>query len=512
MYDNGVPRNWFAIRLIKAGAARLGLQQTYRDPQVRAAAQRLRVTQLRDGSLYANIRTLIPVAVLGLVWIWINHYSKVGNVHSLVEKSVTVRHLLLAIGVVTLWNLWLSLSLFEHRSVKRDVRDELARLFMASMFCGGLPLVANFVRGTFGKGLFLQEFITAGLLSTSFALLTIFFAGAALSSRVLRPRVALIVGTGKRASLLRARLQHHYAPLKIFGCIDDEYHGHDKEKDGFLGPLDGMEHLLKTHPIEVVLIGLPIRSKYDQIQRAIQTCELIGVESHYMRSFFETSRAQAETHSQEPKHFAVLSTVRPDPKHHVKRLLDLVLASVLLVLFSPILIGAALAVRLTSAGPVFFVQQRYGVHRKRFPMFKFRSMVVDAEARQAGLEQNNEAQGPVFKLKSDPRVTPVGSFLRKTSIDELPQLFNVLRGEMSLVGPRPLPLRDVSRFEEAWLLRRFSVKPGLTCLWQITGRSNTSFDYWITQDLAYIDGWSLSLDFKILLMTIPAVLRGSGAV
>ncbi len=182
------------------------------------------------------------------------------------------------------------------------------------------------------------------------------------------------------------------------------------------------------------------------------------------------------------------------------------------MLFSPVMLAAALAVRFTSAGPVFFVQQRYGRHRQRFRMFKFRSMVVDAEKRQTALEGKNEAQGPVFKLKSDPRVTKVGAFLRKTSIDELPQLFNVLTGQMSLVGPRPLPLRDVSRFEEAWLLRRFSVRPGLTCLWQVNGRSNTSFDDWIRQDLTYIDQWSISLDLKILFMTIPAVLRGSGAV
>jgi lipopolysaccharide/colanic/teichoic acid biosynthesis glycosyltransferase len=145
-------------------------------------------------------------------------------------------------------------------------------------------------------------------------------------------------------------------------------------------------------------------------------------------------------------------------------------------------------------------------------MFKFRSMVADAERRQASLEGQNEAQGPVFKLRSDPRVTPVGRFLRRTSIDELPQLFNVLRGEMSLVGPRPLPIRDVSRFEKFWLLRRFSVRPGLTCLWQISGRSNTGFDSWVKQDLTYIDEWSLTLDFNILIRTVPAVLRGSGAV
>jgi lipopolysaccharide/colanic/teichoic acid biosynthesis glycosyltransferase len=145
-------------------------------------------------------------------------------------------------------------------------------------------------------------------------------------------------------------------------------------------------------------------------------------------------------------------------------------------------------------------------------MIKFRSMVPNAELLQRGLEAMNEAAGPLFKIKDDPRITPIGRVLRKTSLDELPQLLNVLRGDMSLVGPRPLPLRDVARFEENSLNRRFSVKPGITCLWQINGRSDlTSFDQWIEQDLEYIDHWSFALDLKILAKTIPAVLNGTGA-
>ena len=139
-------------------------------------------------------------------------------------------------------------------------------------------------------------------------------------------------------------------------------------------------------------------------------------------------------------------------------------------------------------------------------------MVSNAEALQSSLEKMNEAGGPVFKIRNDPRITPVGRFLRKTSLDELPQLFNVLLGDLSLIGPRPLPLRDFEKFNELWFNRRFSVKPGITCLWQISGRSDTNFDKWILQDLEYIDCWSLRLDLRILFMTIPVVLSGSSAM
>jgi lipopolysaccharide/colanic/teichoic acid biosynthesis glycosyltransferase len=147
-----------------------------------------------------------------------------------------------------------------------------------------------------------------------------------------------------------------------------------------------------------------------------------------------------------------------------------------------------------------------------FNVYKFRTMVVDAEKRMGEIEHLNEVSGPVFKIKNDPRITPIGRVLRKTSMDELPQLFNVLAGQMSLVGPRPLPMRDYEGFNEDWQRRRFSVKPGITCLWQIQGRSSISFEKWMELDLQYIDKWSLWLDFQILLQTIPAVLKGSGAV
>jgi len=195
----------------------------------------------------------------------------------------------------------------------------------------------------------------------------------------------------------------------------------------------------------------------------------------------------------------------------IKRILDITVSSILLAICAPLLILTAILIRLTSPGPILFTQNRLGFNKRRFKIYKFRTMVADAEQKIRQIEHLNEASGPVFKIKNDPRITPIGKFLRKTSIDELPQLFNVLKGDMSLVGPRPLPVRDYEGFDKDWQRRRFSVRPGITCLWQINGRSSIPFEKWMQLDLQYIDGWSLWLDFEILLKTIPAVLKGSGA-
>src|ERR1043166_4722384 len=174
--------------------------------------------------------------------------------------------------------------------------------------------------------------------------------------------------------------------------------------------------------------------------------------------------------------------------------------------------AVAVIIRITSTGPVIFRQQRAGKHGKPFTMYKFRSMSDDAEMRRAELEPFNQMSGPVCKVDADPRITPFGRWLRRSSIDELPQLVNVLMGNMSLVGPRPLPIYEVEKFENTAQRRRLSVKPGLTCLWQISGRNQVKdFRDWVKLDLDYIDRWSLALDFKILLRTIPAVLMGMGA-
>jgi lipopolysaccharide/colanic/teichoic acid biosynthesis glycosyltransferase len=187
------------------------------------------------------------------------------------------------------------------------------------------------------------------------------------------------------------------------------------------------------------------------------------------------------------------------------------MAAAALVLLAPLFAVVAILIRCTSDGPVFYFQERVGLNKRRFLICKFRTMVPNADKMIGQLEKLNEASGPVFKIKDDPRITAIGKLLRRTSIDELPQLLNVLRGDMSLVGPRPLPVRDYEGFAKDWQRRRFSVRPGITCLWQINGRSGIPFEQWMKLDLQYMDEWSLWLDLKILVRTIPAVLKGTGA-
>jgi exopolysaccharide biosynthesis polyprenyl glycosylphosphotransferase len=193
-----------------------------------------------------------------------------------------------------------------------------------------------------------------------------------------------------------------------------------------------------------------------------------------------------------------------------KRLFDIIASFSALVLLSPLLLIVAASIRLTSRGPIFFRQPRVGRHGRPFRMLKFRSMVVNAEELKASLMAQNEQAGPVFKMRRDPRITRVGRFIRKFSIDELPQLLNILRGEMSIVGPRPPVPSEVARYE-AWQRRRLSVRPGLTCVWQVSGRNEISFEEWMYLDMQYIDHWSLAQDFQLILKTVPVVLTGRGA-
>jgi len=324
----------------------------------------------------------------------------------------------------------------------------------------------------------------------------------------------LIIGSGRRAQYLANKLQETSEwGLQIVGFLDPddpEKYNHRKS-DKVLGHVSQISEVLRSNVVEEIIIAVPRRMLND-LQAIIDACQEEGVNLRYMADIYDFEAARIRLNIVENIPLLSFEPVAWDETMSiVKRFLDLVLTIVALPVLVPIFLLVSAAIRIDSPGPAFFTQERVGLHKRRFNLFKFRTMVVDAEARMAEVEHLNEADGPNFKIANDPRMTRLGSFLRKTSIDELPQLFNVLLGDMSLVGPRPMSLRDVGLFDKGIQRKRFSVRPGLTCLWQVSGRSDLSFDDWLRLDLKYIDNWSLGLDFKILLLTIPAVLTGRGA-
>lgn len=270
--------------------------------------------------------------------------------------------------------------------------------------------------------------------------------------------------------------------------------------------------LMHDHSINGVILSGK-HAYFEQVEAAIRVCEREGVEAWLVADFFKTqiSRTSFDDFYGQPV-MVFRTTPETGWQSALKRPFDFVGAALFLIVFSPVLLVIALLVKFTSPGPVLFRQKRSGLNGRPFTIYKFRTMTVDAEQRKHELAARNEMRGPVFKVTNDPRITPVGKILRRYSVDEFPQFFNVLRGEMSLVGPRPLPVDEVKRFDDFSHRRRLSVKPGLTCLWQISGRNNVvDFKDWVRLDLEYIDNWSLWLDMKIICRTVPAVLGGVGA-
>jgi exopolysaccharide biosynthesis polyprenyl glycosylphosphotransferase len=276
--------------------------------------------------------------------------------------------------------------------------------------------------------------------------------------------------------------------------------------------IEQLNSAIADEAVDEVLVALPMDKYGSLVENIVRHCEEQGIIVRVRTQMSSLHVARSYVDELQGVPVVTIQSGPPDSwQLAAKRLLDIVVSTGLLLALTPLLAAVILLIRLDSPGPIFFAQERVGFNKRRFRILKFRTMVDGSDHQQQMLEELNEAEGPVFKIKNDPRVTRVGRFLRRFSIDELPQLFNVLKGEMSLVGPRPLPIRDVKRIDVQWQKRRFSIKPGITCLWQVNGRSNIGFDEWVRLDLDYIDRWSLGLDMKILVKTIPVVFRGSGA-
>jgi len=397
------------------------------------------------------------------------------------------------------------------------LREETALVLRTSFFGTLLLTMVVFgARWDFISRPFLLIFFFVDLLFLAVERMSVRFLARGVRARGFNYRTVVLVGDTPRARTM-ARLIHDHPwwGMKLLGLVREKPADSDSGTTAggipILGSLSDLPKVLTELPVDEVILTVD-RGDVGSLEDAFLLCEEMGVKTRLVLDFFPHILARVELEELEGTPLLTFSTTpEDDVALLVKRGLDVALSVVIgLAVLVPFVVAAVL-IRLTSRGPVLFRQIRCGLNGRPFTLFKLRTMVEGAEERLSEVTHLNVLEGPVFKAAKDPRVTPVGRFIRRWSFDELPQLWNVLKGEMSLVGPRPPLPEEVARYER-WQRRRLSMKPGVTGLWQVSGRNEiTDFDEWMQLDLAYIDNWNLALDLKILLRTIPTVLSGRGA-
>jgi exopolysaccharide biosynthesis polyprenyl glycosylphosphotransferase len=379
-----------------------------------------------------------------------------------------------------------------------------AVIFGASVFIFKLKFVSR---------AFFVIFLLLSSLFLIFEKITIFLVMRYVRKQGYNYRMLLVVGTGKRAGQFISNVKNHPEwGLRIHGVLDYELEqiGRDIEGVKVIGSLEDLPKILHNNSTDEVVFIVP-RAKLTSIEHSLYVCETEGVKATIAADLFDFKIAKARLTELDGMPLITFeTTVAKEWQLFIKRAFDLVASGLGIIALSPLLIVVATLIKLTSPGPVLYLQKRVGLNGRRFVLYKFRSMYKGSHEKLSELAGKNEMKGPIFKMKRDPRVTPLGKILRKLSIDELPQLFNVFMGEMSLVGPRPPIQQEVAQYEP-WQRRRLSMRPGITCIWQVSGRSKIGFDEWMKLDLRYIDNWSLALDLKILCRTVPVVLFGIGA-
>lgn len=433
---------------------------------------------------------------------------------------IKLQNLLVFLGFLWIWNMVFSLlGLYDSKRLSSRLA-ELADVTKATSL-GTLIIAA--------VGFLLKlNMVTPSFVVIFWLFTTVVAAGSRLvlrtwlrhiRTRGRNSRNMFIVGTNRRAIDFAKTVQSQpELGYRIVGFSDEHWSGASQlSQHGFslLCDLTTLPDFIRHNVIDEVVLALPVRSFHLSTCMIASLCEQQGIILRRLSDLFDPGdtrpRGEEIDGATTITHYTPLRDGWPLV---AKRMFDFTIALVLLLVLAPALLVVALLIKLTSPGPVLFVQERVGLNKRMFSIYKFRTMVADAEYNLKTIEHLNEVSGPVFKIKNDPRFTPIGKFLRKTSIDELPQLYNVLKGDMSLVGPRPWQVRDYELFTagcEDWQRCRFSVRPGLTCLWQVNGRNSLQFHQWMELDCQYIQKWSLWLDVKILAKTIPAVLKGSGA-
>ncbi len=433
------------------------------------------------------------------------------------EMRITIGNLVIFCVLLFAWHLILSsFGMYTSRRMSRR-RDEIVDSFKATTTGTAVILAAALLfHIRMVRPIFAVVFWGSSTLATATGRLVLRLVLRKIRQRGRNLRDMVIVGTNMRAVQFARKIEATPGlGYRVIGFVDDDWQGLGQfHSSGY--PLAcsfaGVPSFLRETVVDEVVMALPMRSLHSHASQIAALCEQQGIMLRSLPNMFDLKLARSRVEDFEGDFVVTHYTGALEGwPVLVKRMLDFSVSLFLILLLLPIFVIAAVLIKLTSRGPVLFVQKRLGLNKRRFAIYKFRTMVPDAERKMNEIQHLNEVSGPVFKIANDPRMTPMGRFLRKTSIDELPQLFNVLKGEMSLVGPRPLPVRDYEGFSQDWQRRRFSVRPGITCLWQVGGRSSVAFEQWMELDLQYIDKWSLWLDLQILLRTIPAVLRGSGA-
>ena len=416
--------------------------------------------------------------------------------------------------LIPIWTLFLAVSpqMYEYRMV--SLAQTFKNVSITWLKClGALLTVLFFTRQ-------LDPSRAALILFAIYDLFLLFFSrrvlGAILAffrSRGYNQQKVLLVGTGQMARdfINKAKLHPEWG-WRFVGILEWDYSKIGSHLEGVevRDSLEQLPRILQNEHVDYVVYAVP-RRFLQALEDSIAACEEMGVKVYVLADFFnlKIARKQFRFLFNQPALFYSTGPGR-DGSLFIKYAVDKIMAAIILSLVSPLMLVASLLVKLASPGQILFRQTRTGLNGKKFVMYKYRTMVENADQLKDQLLSQNEMSGPVFKISDDPRLTKVGKLLRKTSVDELPQLFNVLRGDMSLVGPRP-PLPEEVALYDRWQRRKLSIKPGITCLWQINGRNKIDFEHWMRLDLHYIDNWSLWLDAKILLKTVPAVLTGLGA-
>ena len=457
-----------------------------------------------------GFRTLLMAAdgVLAIALLVLLSYVRFGSGWLEVWRPLLEQPAVFAFGYAAAWItvLWFH-GLYRPRA-RWTIRSEGLAIGRATIVLGLVTGTALFaIKLPDVSRLFLITLFPAQWLVTLGTRVALRVAFEQLRARGLNARYVLVIGAGPRGQAFAAKLEgHRELGLKVKGFLDDEpYELPGKWK--ILGPVEAIERILHSEVIDEVAICLPF-SRWDRVNALAHLCEeegkIVRVPVDILDHAFAAGRFE------ELDGTPVYSLVSgPDriAAFVVKRAFDLLVAALAGIVASPFLLLIALAIRVRDGGPVLFRQERVGLHGRRFELLKYRTMVPGADAMVDELSDRSEIKGAAFKITDDPRVTSTGRFLRRTSLDELPQLWNVIRGDMSLVGPRPALPREVADYD-LWHRRRLSMKPGITGLWQVSARRSSNFDTWAQLDLSYIDRWSLWLDLKILARTVPAALEG----